>query len=505
MVRNARVFDGDRVLQMASVLVRDGHIAAVAPKVAAPAGTEEIDGTGRTLLPGLIDAHGHVRGQALREQLIFGVTTVLDMATDPDWAAAMRREQRAGQGLDRADLYSAGTLVTAPHGHGTEHADIPTISSPDQAQMVVDARIAEGSDYIKIVYDDGRTFGPPIPTIDQRTLKAVVDAAHARQRLALVHIGSVPGARDALESGADGLVHLSPDRAVDEELVALALRRGAFIVPTLSLNESLCGIASGASLVTDPRVAPFLSGFSTKNLGESFRLHPPHKLDFSSVLTSVARLHAAGVPILAGTDAPNPGTAHGASLHRELELLVRAGLSPVEALRAATSVPASALALHDWGRIAAGLRADLVLVNGDPTRDILATRDIVAVWKLGRSVDCERYRAELGDRRRRLALLAAAAALAVVVVAVRREDPAPGGRSPHALKYEREVAGWCPPGPAGAGRLTPRCYARAVRSRVARFARTRCWMPSRRSGAIDWRLRCRGIARCWRSRRCSTP
>jgi hypothetical protein len=344
----------------------------------------------------LIDAHGHVRGPALREQLVFGVTTVLDMSTDAEWAAAMRRQQRAGLGLDRADLYSAGTLVTAPHGHGTEHADIPTISSPAEAGMVVDARIAEGSDFIKIVYDDGRTFGPPIPTIDRPTLKAVVDAAHARRRLAVVHIGSVPGARDALESRADGLAHLSPDRAVDDDLVALAVRRGAFVVPTLSVNESLCGIASGASLVTDPRVAPFLSPFSAKNLGASFHPHPPHRLDFSSVLTSVARLHAAGVPILAGTDAPNPGTAHGASLHRELELLVRAGLSPLEALRAATSVPARAFALPDRGRIAAGLRADLVLVKGDPTRDILATRDIVAIWKLGRKVDRESYRAELG-------------------------------------------------------------------------------------------------------------
>src|SRR5439155_4411161 len=115
-------------------------------------------------------------------------------------------------GLDRADLYSAGTLVTAPHGHGTEHEDIPTISSADQAQAAVDARIAEGSDYIKIVYDDGRTFGPRIPTLDRATMKAVVEAAHARKLLAVVHIASVPGARDVLESGADGLVHLSPDR-----------------------------------------------------------------------------------------------------------------------------------------------------------------------------------------------------------------------------------------------------------------------------------------------------
>ena len=89
------------------------------------------------------------------------------------------------------------------------------------------------------------------------------------------------------------------------------------------------------------------------------------------------------MPILAGTDAPNPGTAHGSSLHRELELLVQAGLSPEAALAAATSVPARIYGLRDRGRIAPGLRADLVLVNGDPSRDITATRDIVSIWKRG--------------------------------------------------------------------------------------------------------------------------
>ena len=87
--------------------------------------------------------------------------------------------------------------------------------------------------------------------------------------------------------------------------------------------------------------------------------------------------------ILAGTDAPAPGLAHGPSLHRELELLVRSGLTPLEALAAATSEPARIFGFHDRGRIAVGLRADLVLVDGDPTADVTATRKIVGVWKLG--------------------------------------------------------------------------------------------------------------------------
>ena len=105
-------------------------------------------------------------------------------------------------------------------------------------------------------------------------------------------------------------------------------------------------------------------------------------------------LHEKGVPILAGTDAPNPGTTHGASIHRELRLLVDSGLTPAAALAAATSAPARAFNLKDRGRIARGLRADLVLVNGDPTRDILATRDIAAIWKRGERLDRPRGAAE---------------------------------------------------------------------------------------------------------------
>jgi hypothetical protein len=160
------------------------------------------------------------------------------------------------------------------------------------------------------------------------------------------------------------------------------------------LNESLCGVPSGASLVADRRLAPFLSPFSEKNLMKRYALHPDGPLDFQAPLTSVARLHAAGVPILAGTDAPNRGTATGVSMHRELELLVHAGLTATEALAAATSSPAKAFSLADRGRIAVGCRADLLLVEGDPTADILAARNIVSVWKLGHKADRDTYRVE---------------------------------------------------------------------------------------------------------------
>jgi hypothetical protein len=122
----------------------------------------------------------------------------------------------------------------------------------------------------------------------------------------------------------------------------------------------------------------------------------------------VAALHRAGVPLLASTDAPNPGTVHGVSLHDELALLVEAGLSPAAALTAATAAPADAFHLDDRGRVAAGKRADLVLVRGDPTADITATRAIVAVWKAGARVDRDARAAEVTRAREAVAALRAA-------------------------------------------------------------------------------------------------
>ena len=341
VVRDARVFDGSRVLEKATVVVENGKIAALGRDLAPPAGLPVVDGSGKTLLPGLIDAHTHVFGDVLREALQFGVTTELDMFTDYQYARRIKAEQAAGRDADMADLRSAGTLITAPHGHGTEYGlAIPTITGPQEAQAFVDARIAEGSDYIKIVY----TVPLPMPTISKETLAALVEAAHRRGKLAVVHINSRQGAEDAIAAGVDGLVHLFSDRAPAPDFGKVAAAHHIFVVPTLTVLPEL------------------------KYAGEAVR-----------------QLKAAGVPILAGTDAPN-ASGHGAGLHGELALLVAAGLTPLEALRAATSAPASAFHLGDRGVIAVGARADLLLVDGDPTAQIAATRKIVAVWKAGHAL-----------------------------------------------------------------------------------------------------------------------
>ena len=389
LFRNVRVFDGTRATANEDVLIENGRIAMVGKSLAAPPGAETIDGRGKTLLPGLIDSHTHVWPGSLESAVIFGVTTELDMFTDTVLAKTLRAEQTAGTAMARADMLSAGTLATAPGGHGTEYGrPIPTINSPAGAQAFVDARIAEGSDYIKVVYDDGHTYGLNLPTLDKETMRAVIAAAHARHKLALVHIGSLMGARDAIDAGADGLAHLFVDRAPDSAFAGFVAGHHAFVIPTLSVLQSIAGAHGGAALVKDPRLAPYISRTDATMLGQGFSRPPgTPAATYDAATMTVRALKQAGVPLLAGTDAGNPGTTHGVSLHGELELLVQAGLTPTEALAAATSTPARIFHLDDRGRIVAGMRADLVLVSGDPTSDITATRAIDGVWKLGRRVD----------------------------------------------------------------------------------------------------------------------
>ena len=398
LIRHARVFDGQRVLGQRDVLIVNGKIARVAPSIAPPVGAIIVDGTGETLLPGLIDSHTHAYGDALQQALAFGVTTELDMFSDVSEDARLRAEQKKGNVPSRADLYSAGTLATAPHGHGTEYGfAIPTISSPDSAQSWVDARIKEGSDYIKIVYDDGHVYGMHIPTISQATLKALVVAAHKRGKLAVVHIGSADDARIAIEAGADGLAHLFADRAPAADFGELVAQHHGFVVPTLTVLTSITGKSGSGDLADDSNFKGFLSQQSMGTVKGAFpfpKNAPPRSV--AAADAAIKQLLAAGVPILAGTDAPNPGTAHGISMHRELELLVHAGLTNTQALAAATGVPARVFKLGDRGRIAAGMRADLLLVSGDPTTNITATRAIVGVWKGGVRLDRAAYAKSLG-------------------------------------------------------------------------------------------------------------
>jgi imidazolonepropionase-like amidohydrolase len=392
-ITNARVFDGEQVIEARTVVLDGAGIGAVGGPV--PPGATVVDAGGGTFLPGLIDSHVHTDLDGLRLALRFGVTTELEMMGH--WTP---EERAAVAGDDVADLRSAGMGITPPGGHPSEYGPppdafpdgpppgyaFPFCSTPAEAAKMIEQQVAEGYNYVKIMIEDGTVVGHPgLPVISDDVLAAAVREAHRHGKLAIAHATTIDGARRAVRAGIDGLGHLFADGPATPGIVADIAAAGTFVIPTLTVLSSAAGHA-GARFAADKRVSSKLSTQWLDALRGSMNVYPQG--DLNDALGAVAALHAAGVDILTGTDVSGPdpafgGMAHGASVHHELQLLVTAGLTPVEALRAATSTPARRFGLTDRGRITVGARADLLLVDGDPTTTIADTLSIRAVWRRG--------------------------------------------------------------------------------------------------------------------------
>lgn len=397
VIKEVRIFDGFKLIPQASLLVEGNRIKYLGQNILIPEGAEVIEGRGKTLLPGLIDSHVHVISiQMLEQAPVFGVTAVVDMFMDVNLMKSIKKRQSEGQARNMAHLISAGILATAPSGHGTEYGlEIPTLKGPEEAQAFVRDRLSEGSDFIKIIYDSGESYFKPWPTLDLPTIKALIDEAHRNKKLVVVHASTLKKCLEVLNLGADGLAHLYFDDSFSKNFARQVARRKAFIIPTLTVLESFAGIYRASSLIEDVYLSPYLRPQDLTSLQSrvSTEISEEKREHLSRLRQRVVRqLKENGVPLLAGTDVPNPGTAMGASLHHELELLVLAGLKPLEALRAATSVPAEKFGLTNRGKIKPGYYADLVLVEGNPAEDIKATRKIVMVWKEGMKIDREKYK-----------------------------------------------------------------------------------------------------------------
>lgn len=387
--KNVKIFDGEKILQASEVLIKDNQIVGIGTHLNPSAGATIIDGTGKTLLPGLIDAHVHVSSaEDLGLALMAGVTTELDMMAIPETVKSLQSKLARGE-ITGSSFLSAGFLATAPGGHGTEYGfPVPMLTSPGDASSFVSMRKTEGSDYLKIVYDDGRGYAPGMfKSISKDTLNALVKAAHEQQLLSVVHVQSYSEALDAVKSGADGLVHLFGDDLPGAEFRTAILQNKTWVTPTLSILKMMGGLGQGRELIADPHLAPLITPVNAAALRRSVPLPGNTRFKYPTLAAATKAILNWGVPILAGTDSGNPGTIHGVSLHGELELLVNAGLSPMGALAAATAAPARAFGLKDRGQISIGQRADLLLVHGDPTKDIKDTRKIESVWKAGVQVE----------------------------------------------------------------------------------------------------------------------
>ncbi|MCJ1391818.1 hypothetical protein MMC18_004685 [Xylographa bjoerkii] len=346
---NVRIFNGYTLLPPSTLTISSDLITSISSSsslITESTTSTVIDCHSHTLLPGLIDAHIHLNGiPSLHALLTSGITTALDMGCFP---LSKLTPLRSLPGLP--SVLSAGTPAASPSGQHSKLNLIPTellLPSADRAAMFVADRVTEGSDYIKLIAD--------VPGLDQATLNALVEAAHAHKKLVIAHAAKKAPFSMAQEAGVDIVTHVPLDLPLDAADVARMVVEQRVAIPTLTMLEGIVG-----------------------NL-------PRPGLTYAPARASVTALYKAGVPILAGTDAntftgsPSP-VPHGESLHRELELLVEAGLSNVDALRAATALPAKYFGLEDRGVVEVGKKANLVLIEGNPLEDIGATRRIVGVW-----------------------------------------------------------------------------------------------------------------------------
>ena len=407
VLRGGRVFDASeqRAGDPVQLWIGGERVLAIEPLEAAiPAGVEVIDAGGCTLLPGLFDLHAHtaVAGGGgvlmlgptvnLRTQIYFGVTHVVDLHGDQRSIFGVRDRSRAAP--DQARLYSAGAAFTVPGGHGTQFfIEANTVTSLEQIDHRFDALLPHEPDVVKAILEHGGWGGiPEIPTLDDELFGAIAERAHAEGLRLFAHVFSLAEARTAVTAGADALVHGVFLDEVDDELAAEMRERGVAYVPTLAVVVGAGEAARGPTPYDHPSVAAVLHPAVATAVSQPGTTGWPGFGELGGqeqrFLGNLKRLADAGVLIGTGTDAGNRLTPHGPSLLVELELFVRAGLTPARALRAATLDSARILGVEaDFGTLEPGKVADVVVVRGDPTADIAAMWDVEDVFKAGRRVD----------------------------------------------------------------------------------------------------------------------
>jgi imidazolonepropionase-like amidohydrolase len=418
-LRNVRVFDAPRATLLEGlrdVLVREGRIAAIAPAGMNVSGAPEIDGAGGVLLPGLVDLHVHSGGgssppwqltiprpQRNFEAFLYaGVTTVLDLGGLTPDVFRLRDAIRRGEVLGPR-LFAAGPMFTALGGHPVAllRLTLPwwlrwyviprfarEVSTPEEARRRVEELMLEHPDVLKVAVD---RLPPEAPCISSDVIATISAAGHEHGIRALAHVGRSVDVLNAVGGGVDALAHVVYSEEISDEAVAAVAAKRIPVIATISVFDSQERFLLDRPppyLAIEREVAPreVLSAlgspppsFARKTLEPMVRsLIDGHE----ARRRNVAKLRRAGVTVLAGSDSPNFAHFPGASLHLELRDLVEAGMTPGEALRAATFENARFLsgAEADYGQISLGNRADLLLVDGDPVADVTALDRLRAVF-----------------------------------------------------------------------------------------------------------------------------
>lgn len=401
--RGATVIDGTGAPPKADMLVvvSDGRITQVSPvtkeSVARlPAGAVVINAEGQWILPGLIDAHVHAESDDdLQRMLRWGVTSVRLMAEDAAKAAQMAKASRAR--TDIPDLFPAAPIFTVEGGWWADQPADPNVNrfpgTPDEARAAVRQAAALGALEIKLMLDDMgwcRDPQPRLKRMDAAVAAALLSEAVRAKLRATVHAPRKEDAREAVAGGATALAHgvLEP---IDRETIRLMRERPVYYIPTMGLFEFLANTAGFVGgVLSDQRIATTLprqtlARYSASAYARGYRERYPNaeavRRALPALRENLRTLLAAGVPVALGTDM---WAFPGAGVSIELDLYVRSGLRPIDALRAATQTAARSLGLDaDRGTLAPGKRADLLILNLDPLTDIRAVRAIRAVYKAG--------------------------------------------------------------------------------------------------------------------------
>jgi imidazolonepropionase-like amidohydrolase len=404
--------DGTPAIEDSAFIVQNGTITRVgrAEDTKAPAGAARVDLTGKTVMPTLIDIHTHTGFQKgatyrpdnygrqtiiedLNRALHFGVSAVVSEGIDPGDAAFRIREDQAAGRLGGARLFTAGRGMGAPNagpGADTYKGIAYDITTEEEGRRAVRELASQKVDFIKIWVDDrnGRA-----PELSPALYRAIIDEAHKHGIRVNAHVFYLVDAKGLVAAGIDGFTHLVRDKDMDDELVQAIVKRRVVIMPTLQNTERGRNTEPPLALATwlngpardaigSDLVAKILAGYSGRTAAQASAARERYAI----LQRSLKKLSDAGARIVLGGDTGLQDDPFGFAEHRELELMVDAGMTPMQAIVAATSSGADYLRLRTVGILAPGKQADFIVLEANPLDDITNTRRIAQVFVRGRAV-----------------------------------------------------------------------------------------------------------------------
>jgi imidazolonepropionase-like amidohydrolase len=379
----ARIIDGTGkpAIEHGTLLIRDGHIAAVGKHVKVPSGVEIIDASGKTIIPGLINAHGHVnREDQLGLYLRDGITTVLSLGGDKEFAL---REYCAKAPPGTAPrLYVAGPIQDSSAIPGAV-----AVKTPEEARKSVDELIRNKPDFVKVRVDDFRGVRQKMTP---EVYSAAIDEAHKNGYRTAAHIVMLDDAKGVLRAGVDYIAHSVRDREVDQEFIQLMKKRHVSYSPTLTREFAVFGYSETPAFFNDPFFLKEADPAEMKQMEDPKRQSTMstdpsalwYKEHMAVAMRNLKTLSDAGITIAMGTDSGGgPGRFQGYFEHMELEYETKAGLSPMQALISATSGAAKTINISKQvGTLQKGKLADFLVLTANPLDDIKNTRAIESVW-----------------------------------------------------------------------------------------------------------------------------